>query len=613
MLAARCLKHVSADQRIAYVTAIHFWLLFTQLMSGSVATLQNNISNASSSSPPQPSGFVSATPSSSPALMSATLMDKTLTNCSSANSSSWCPICATVNNVDYVLFGSAYLLEQTNRERQPLNAGHKGNAAGAVFREIAMGLCRSGCSAVICEDGGQPICARNVQSDEVRSFSGQCNMARDVCLNGNDWQLIQSDVCLKMNADPDQIPTTTTSQAQSTTTISTTADKLSREKLPAKRVKKFRGKSIPCPKVFNPVCAELLGVKATFINECLVNAENINFGKTWQIFSTGVCAEDYASSETHKNVIEKRSWPVGTATVTYNLNAPYLGMKEDVPWTANIENTNYMNNDVFSAYGGQMRSILQYSQPFGAMFCGESSLDTMPHSIRLFPAVDDRVSVCKFGAGSVCGSSAKYRAHKFENICELLLRNVILNEAWTVVNDGYCRNCILNCTTDYDPFCVSRQGLNYTIINQCHLDYALCRSNALKVLGRGDCANVLKNLTQKGYEQPGPIQNDAYLPRLARKTLDDILNEDEGSVLSESFSTMSLTESPAEIISAQTGTSPKVFTKETTEFNAPTTSTTTASTETQQTQTVRETHIMNLWRGSRTKSRFSSRKRNNSS
>lgn len=47
--------------------------------------------------------------------------------------------------------------------------------------------------------------------------------------------------------------------------------------------KEITGKSIPCPKVFNPVCAELLGVKATFINECLVNAENVKFNKSMKM------------------------------------------------------------------------------------------------------------------------------------------------------------------------------------------------------------------------------------------------------------------------------------------------------------------------------------------
>lgn len=75
-----------------------------------------------------------------------------------------------------------------------------------------------------------------------------------------------------------------------------------------------------------------------------------------------------------------------------------------------------------------MRSILQYNQPFGAGHSEQSSLDAMPHNIRILPAVSDRVPVCKFGAGPVCGSSSQYSVHRFENICELLLRNIILNE-----------------------------------------------------------------------------------------------------------------------------------------------------------------------------------------
>lgn len=75
-----------------------------------------------------------------------------------------------------------------------------------------------------------------------------------------------------------------------------------------------------------------------------------------------------------------------------------------------------------------MRSMLQYNQPYGAGHCEQSSLDALPHSIRILPSVDTSVSVCKFGTGPVCGSSSQFAAHKFENICELLLRNIILNE-----------------------------------------------------------------------------------------------------------------------------------------------------------------------------------------
>lgn len=54
-----------------------------------------------------------------------------------------------------------------------------------VFREIALGFCRPSCGLIICEGNKQTICARNVNSGEVRSFSGLCDMARDVCVNDN--------------------------------------------------------------------------------------------------------------------------------------------------------------------------------------------------------------------------------------------------------------------------------------------------------------------------------------------------------------------------------------------------------------------------------------------
>ncbi|XP_028899746.2 uncharacterized protein LOC105220716 [Zeugodacus cucurbitae] len=591
MLATHGLLHVAADQRIAYA-AIHFWLLLTQLMSA--ATVSGSRWNDSSNSPAPPASDQQLLQAPPP----APLMDKTLTNCGREDSPRWRPVCATANDVDYVLFGSECLLRQTNRERHHADTGD----AQAVFREIALGFCRPSCSLIICEGSERAICARNVNSGEVRSFSGHCDMARDVCINDNDWQLIPDEACVRQLKS--SVPTTSAPTTQATP-ITTAQGMPFTKKENMNQQQKFKkevlSKSIPCPKVFNPVCAELFGVKATFINECLVNAENVKFNKDWQIFSEGVCAEDYASSETHKNVISKRS-TVTSATVTFELNAPEQ-MPSDIMWTPNIENTNYMNEDVFSSYGGQMRSMLQYNQPYGARHTEQSSLDAMPHNIRILPSVDDHVSICKFGAGPVCGSSTQYSAHKFENICELLLRNLILNESWMVVNEGKCRRCVLNCTTDYDPICISRNAINYTIINQCHLDHAICRNNlnTWRILGKGECSTVLKNIPspESNYVTITPeTQNEAYFPRHARKILES---------LSEVGAESSISRNPP-VVTDQMSSS-EVFAGESHSTSSSETPLP-GTTSTPIANTTPKTHIMNLWRSSKRKSSVTRRKRN---
>ncbi|XP_018804641.1 PREDICTED: uncharacterized protein LOC108978698 [Bactrocera latifrons] len=425
-------------------------------------------------------------------------------------------------------------------------------------------------------------------------------MARDVCVNDNDWQLTTDDACVKLLKSPNPTFPVPTTEA---TTLKASKGKLFSKMEKVKHGQGVRkgnmGKSIPCPKVFNPVCAELFGVKATFINECLVNAENVRFNKEWKIFSEGVCAEDYATSETH---ISKRS-TVDSATVTFQLNAPEQQSNSDVIWAPNIENTNYMNEDVFRSHGGQMRSMLQYNQPFGARHSEQSSLDATPHTIRILPVVNDRVPVCKFGAGPVCGSSSQNSMHKFENICELLLRNIILNESWVVVNEGKCRRCVLNCTTDYDPICISRNGVNYTILNQCHLDHAICRNNlnTWKILGKGECKNVLKNITSSpdDYIKITAVnQNEEYFPRHTRRILEFFTVKAADSQKNESLPVVPDQKSSLEVFSVESQSSSS------SELLLPNTTSQPSENRTH------KTHIMNLWRSSKRKSPSSRRKRN---
>nr|XP_036213275.1 uncharacterized protein LOC106617718 [Bactrocera oleae] len=589
MLASHGLLHVPPGQRVAYA-AIHFWLLFTQLMSAATVSSSSSNSTTSASSEQPPLQAPPPLP---------LLMDTALTNCGDEDSPRWRPVCATANGVDYVLFGSECLLRQTNRERHHSYTGD----AKPVFREIALGFCRPSCGLIICEGNEQAICARNVNSGEVRSFSGLCDMARDVCVNGNDWQLINDDACVKLlKSSAPTFPASTTQTTPLTATKGKPFNLKEKIKHGQNVRKEIIRKSIPCPKIFNPVCAELFGVKSTFINECLVNAENVILNKEWNIFSEGICAEDYASSETHKNEISKRS-TVASTTVTFQLNAPEQQLNSDVLWTPNIENTNYMNEDVFSSHGGLMRSILQYNQPFGAGHSEQSSLDAMPHNIRILPAVSDRVPVCKFGAGPVCGSSSQYSVHRFENICELLLRNIILNEAWVVINEGKCRRCVLNCNTDYDPICITRNGVNYTIINQCHLDHAICRNNlnTWKILGKGECTKILKTIpsSEDNYIKITPVnQNEEYFPRHTRKILESSTEEGAESLKNQN----------ASVVTDQTP-SLEAFTEQS--YNPSSSEPLLRHNISRPIEnTTLKTHIMNLWRSSKRKSPSSRRKRN---
>ncbi|XP_067627578.1 uncharacterized protein [Eurosta solidaginis] len=606
-----CLQHVATKESASVCTVIHFWLLLTQPVSVTTTASDNNnnyydIAFSGLLRPPHvgTAEFDARQQFLQQLLLPRLpLMDKALTYCdTSKGSTNWQPVCATTNSVDYVLFSSECLWRQTNRMQ-----GHVSYTGETepVFKKIAMGLCRPNCSIAIFESNDEPICAQNLRNDEVRLFSGRSEMARDMCLHENEWHTISDAACINIDGSPiiQALTSSKKNALQHTTTTSMTAFTQPRSehkhsiKL-KKQTKKVLRKSIPCPKIFNPVCAELFGVKATFINECLVNAENVKFGKNWQISSKGVCAEDYASSERYKNIIKKRTIS-DSATVTYKLHTPHqMGLNDGkILWTPNNVKHYYLNSNVKDVYGRHSSSTHQYT-------------------VRILPAVDDRVTECRFGVGPVCASSCNRTVHEFENICELMLRNFILNETWSVVNEKKCESekCILNCPTNYDPFCVSRNGINYTIINQCHVDHAFCRSKQsnLKILGKGECKHVLENIVQLEKEsvlikstQTSSNPKGKYGLRLARKIFESSAKQgDLSNSLLQSSRLDTITESSVEFVIV-----PKAAVQSSSESSlegstSSTLNTTTATIKPNGTEkdSVSESHIMFLWRSSKMKS-----------
>lgn len=135
MLASHGLLHVPPGQRVAYA-AIHFWLLFTQLMSAATVSSSSSNSTTSASSEQPPLQAPPPLP---------LLMDTALTNCGDEDSPRWRPVCATANGVDYVLFGSECLLRQTNRERHHSYTGDAkpGEFHPPVQHELYVPLCRA--------------------------------------------------------------------------------------------------------------------------------------------------------------------------------------------------------------------------------------------------------------------------------------------------------------------------------------------------------------------------------------------------------------------------------------------------------------------------------------
>lgn len=130
MPASHGLLSVPPGQHVVH-TATNFWLLLTQLMM-SVATVSGSITASTSSE----QLALQAPPTPPP------LIDNALTNCGDDDNSRWRPVCATANDVDYVLFGSECLLRQTNREHLHSDA-RSGEFRPPEPDELYAPLCRA--------------------------------------------------------------------------------------------------------------------------------------------------------------------------------------------------------------------------------------------------------------------------------------------------------------------------------------------------------------------------------------------------------------------------------------------------------------------------------------
>lgn len=55
-----------------------------------------------------------------------------------------------------------------------------------------------------------------------------------------------------------------------------------------------------------------------------------------------------------------------------------------------------------------------------------------------------------------------------------IISHSFISEAWTKLHDGLCEDCNHNCHRDYQPVCVTRNGINYTMVNECYYNMGIC-------------------------------------------------------------------------------------------------------------------------------------------
>ncbi|XP_017002681.2 uncharacterized protein [Drosophila takahashii] len=328
-----------------------------------------------------------------------------------------------------------------------LRKAQRGNLMNGPLYDVTLRFCFPTCEFE-CNSRYQPVCGISSMGGQRKTFRSRCEMMRAACLSRSDWMVHQWGVCPKANTVP-----------------------LSSQKQPV---------PVPCNKIYRPVCAMYAGVKSTFSNECLVNAENIKTQRNWRIVSEGLCGEDSTKMK-HSRKQKPKTKPKSDAERTkrshhsrrLTTQAEDFQIPEDA---VQIYAPSTFHTQFISHTGAMEKS---YSLPARKPY-----VVIPPKSkVRRVP-----VKTCVFGNEPVCGSF-KNQTRTFSNVCELMEYSQKVGNAWTISHDGTCRRCDKPCPTVYQPICATRNGINHTIINECYLERVRCKdpNSVWELVHRGEC------------------------------------------------------------------------------------------------------------------------------
>ncbi|EDW24270.1 GL24047 [Drosophila persimilis] len=357
-----------------------------------------------------------------------------------------------------------------------LRKAQRGNLIGAPLYDVTLRHCFPNCDFQ-CGNGYQPFCGVSASTGERRTFRNRCEMGRSSCLLQSDWAVYRWGVCPKASRE---------TLAQHTSPY----------------VGKYqRPQPVPCTRIYRPVCAVYAGVKSTFSNECLVNAENIKTQRNWRIVSEGLCGEDSTKMK-HSRKYKPRAKPKLEAdrTKRSHSHGKNSNQVEDfqIPedavqiYAPSTFHTQFISNTgtMEKSYSLPARKPYVVSAPKVRRVYGSATTEGN--------APKNSIRPCVFSNEPVCGSFNGER-RTFSNVCALIDYSQSVGDAWSILHDGSCRRCNKSCPSVYQPVCASRNGIDHTVINECFLERVRCKDPRIvwKIIHKGECVKSRATIKPK--------------------------------------------------------------------------------------------------------------------
>ncbi|XP_075148178.1 uncharacterized protein LOC142222102 isoform X2 [Haematobia irritans] len=123
-----------------------------------------------------------------------------------------------------------------------------------------------------------------------------------------------------------------------------------------------------------------------------------------------------------------------------------------------------------------------------------------------------KLTECKYGVDPICGVLSNGTVRTFDNLCEMRSANLYLKNTWVKLHQGPCDKCKYNCSREYEPICVQRNGANYTMVNDCYYNMAICLdkiSNWTKI-DDGECQRTTQIVDKYANMKPGFMYTSSY-------------------------------------------------------------------------------------------------------
>ncbi|KAH8243633.1 hypothetical protein KR032_009025 [Drosophila birchii] len=354
-----------------------------------------------------------------------------------------------------------------------LRKAQRGSLMDGPLYDVPLRFCLPNCDFE-CSARYQAVCGISSRTGERRTFRSRCELLRASCFSGSEWLLQHWGVCPRL------------------TKVSLVSQKplQSQPKPRPQPEAQPLPKPVPCTKVYRPVCAMYAGVKSTFSNECLVNAENIKTQRNWRIVSEGLCGEDSTKMK-HSRKFKPKAKPKVDADRTKRSHGKTTQAEDfQIPEDAvEIYAPSTFHTEFISQTGAMVKSYsLPARKPYVVAPPKKKSKMQRGHGTD---------KTCVFGNEPVCGSF-KAESRTFANVCELMEYSQKVGNAWTISYEGACRQCDKPCPTVYQPICAIRNGVHHTIINECYLERARCKDpvSAWKFSYKGECQKSVGGLTK---------------------------------------------------------------------------------------------------------------------